>query len=76
MTELIQKIKTDLGSAATAPCGCPACDDGVQQGHFACSQPKPIHVQLEQDGYLSRDYNGTSWAWELTGKGTSTLERI
>lgn len=57
-----------LETADRQPCGCPACDDGIQSGHFACSQSPAILLRLEQDGYLARYYNGTSWVWKRTEK--------
>lgn len=60
--------KTLLNTASHQPCGCPACDDGIQQGHFACSEAAPVLVQLEREGFLSRHFNGTSWVWERTNK--------
>lgn len=59
---------TLLDFADQQPCGCPACDGGVQHGHFACSQSPAVLVQLERKGYLTRHYDGTSWVWERTNK--------
>lgn len=47
-----------------APCGCPACDDGVQPGHFACSTAPEWVLMAEREGAVVRYYNGTSWVWE------------
>jgi hypothetical protein len=60
--------KTLLDTANQQPCGCPACDDGIERGHFACNQSAPVLVQLEKEGFLSRHYNGTSWIWERTNR--------
>jgi len=46
------------------PCGCYACDEQVQQGHFACSTPPTEMLELEAVGKTIRYYNGTSWVWE------------
>lgn len=53
------------------PCGCHACDDGVQPGHFACSQPSTEMLELERAGRVTRVYTneradggrGLSSAW-------------
>ena len=48
---------------ADEPCGCPACDDGVQPGHFACSQPSEIMLRLERiNASISRVYDD-GWRW-------------
>jgi hypothetical protein len=60
--------QTLLETADQQPCGCPACDDGIQPGHFACSQSPAVLLQLEKERYLTRYYNGTSWVWERTEK--------
>jgi hypothetical protein len=60
--------QTLLETADQQPCGCPACDDGIRPGHFVCSQSPAVLLQLEQEGYLTRYYNGTSWVWERTEK--------
>lgn len=46
-----------------APCGCYACDDGVQPGHFACSQPPADLLESERVGHVVRSYTGGSWRW-------------
>ena len=48
-----------------APCGCPACDDGVQPGHFACSCPPAALLEGERDGRLHRFYDDGAWRWAL-----------
>jgi hypothetical protein len=63
--------QTLLETADQQPCGCPACDDGIQPGHFACSQSPAVLLQLEKEGYLVRYYDGTSWVWERTDKRTA-----
>ena len=50
-------------SAANAACGCYACDDGVQPGHFACEQSDAQLVQLESLGFVSRAYDDGVWRW-------------
>lgn len=45
------------------PCGCPACDDGVQPGHFACEQPPAAMLQAEIDGQVTRSYDDGAWRW-------------
>lgn len=46
-----------------APCGCSACDDGVQPGHFACEQPPAALLQAERDGLVTRHYDNGAWRW-------------
>lgn len=58
-------MSTYLSNAA---CGCPACDDGVQPGHFACSQADAKLVQEEAAGEVVRFFDGTSWRWERTSR--------
>lgn len=48
---------------AAMPCGCPACDNGVQPGHFACEQADAWSRVQEAKGEMVRYYNGTSWVW-------------
>lgn len=53
------------------PCGCPACDNGVQPGHYACSQPSEPMLKAEAEGLVVRHYTderadgsrGLSSAW-------------
>lgn len=51
-------------NAPTAPCGCPACDNHVQQGHFVCSSAPQWALEAERAGVIARYYDGTSWKWE------------
>jgi hypothetical protein len=46
-----------------APCGCYACTEGVQQGHFACSTPPPEMVEAEKRGEVFRSYTEGRWMW-------------
>lgn len=48
---------------ATAACGCPACDNGVQSGHFACASPDPLLLQAERDRLIARHYDDGEWRW-------------
>lgn len=45
------------------PCGCPACDHGVQQGHFACEQPSDGMLEREERGEVVRAYEDGAWRW-------------
>jgi len=53
------------------PCGCFACNDGVQLGHFLCDQPNRDMLALEKTGQVSRHLVGgpgsfmgpQRWAW-------------
>lgn len=45
------------------PCGCPACDDGAQPGHFACSQASEDMLQLERERRVTRVYDDGRWQW-------------
>lgn len=48
---------------AAQPCGCPACDNGVQPGHFACEQPPTWLIQCEAEGLVTRHYDDGAWRW-------------
>lgn len=60
--------ETLLTNLDREPCGCFACDAGVQQGHFACDMPRPVILQLEKEGYVSRSLSESSWRWLRTNK--------
>ena len=54
------------------PCGCHACDDGVQPGHFLCSQPSKLMLVHEKSAMAVRHLVGgpggegpQRWAWFL-----------
>jgi hypothetical protein len=49
---------------STVPCGCHACDGGVQQGHFACEQPPVWALELERAGKIARHCEDSGWVWE------------
>lgn len=49
---------------ASTPCGCYACDDGVQQGHFACETPPAWALEWERQRKIFRHYDGGCWKWE------------
>lgn len=56
----------DVGEMlAAAPCGCMACDEHVQAGHFACSCPTPGLLAAERAGAIWRAYTDTGWQWFL-----------
>lgn len=46
-----------------APCGCCACNDGAQPGHFACETPLAALLQAERDGLVTRHLDGSTWRW-------------
>lgn len=48
---------------AAQPCGCAACDDGVQPGHFACEQPSGEMLTMERAGQVGRAYEDGRWMW-------------
>jgi len=48
-----------------APCGCRACVDKVQPGHFACST-SPLH--LMDDNNVCARLEGSKWFWEYVGE--------
>lgn len=58
--DLLARIDADT---AAEPCGCPACDGGVQSGHFACSQPSEAMLKAEAAGLVSRHYEDGAWRW-------------
>lgn len=47
----------------TTPCGCYACDEGVQQGHFACEMPPDWALERERAGKITRRLDGSAWRW-------------
>lgn len=55
-----------------APCGCGACDDEVQPGHFACSTAPARLVEAERQGVLVRSFGSGIWEWVVTRKGMRT----
>lgn len=60
--EEIEDLVTRNDEAVAAePCGCPACDNGVQSGHFACSQPNEYMLRRERDGLAIRGYDDGAW---------------
>ena len=54
---------TTLNEYIDAPCGCPACNDGVLQGHFACSQSPLALIAWERNGEAWRAYASGAWRW-------------
>lgn len=56
-----------------ADCGCSACDDGVEPGHFACLISDERMIALEEAGLVCRSYNQGEWVWEIL-KGEPHLE--
>jgi hypothetical protein len=68
-------IQHGLLNIDNAACGCFACDDGVQPGHFACSQPSEWALEMERAGLISRAYTderadgsrslSSAWRWEV-----------
>jgi len=59
------------GELKGSPCGCHACDEGVQPGHFLCSQPSAEMLRREKEGKVVRYLIGgpgspdgpQRWAW-------------
>lgn len=47
-----------------APCGCYACDEEVQAGHFACSCSP---AELTNDENVSRRLDNSRWFWVYRG---------
>lgn len=46
-----------------APCGCYACDNGVEPGHFACEQPTGAMLKAESEGLIVRHLEDSTWRW-------------
>lgn len=46
-----------------APCGCPACDNGIAHGHFSCEQPDAKLLELETIRAVVRAYDDGAWRW-------------
>ena len=63
------------GELRDEKCGCHACDNGVQPGHFLCSQPSENMLAREQAKEVVRlliggpgSHEGAQrWAWIETG---------
>jgi hypothetical protein len=56
------------------PCGCHACDNGVQLGHFACEQPRAAELEAESLGHLVRVYEDGRWMWIVTAAGQEAAD--
>ena len=52
----------DHDGIVDAPCGCPACNNGVQPGHFACNTSPAEMLRAEADGAAIRVY-ADGWGW-------------
>jgi len=52
-----------------APCGCPECDRGVQQGHGKCQQSPASLIEVESNIYpiVYREFSGGAWQWIFRG---------
>jgi hypothetical protein len=46
-----------------APCGCYACTEQIQQGHFACDTPPEDMLAAEKEGEVWRSYVDGRWVW-------------
>jgi hypothetical protein len=46
-------------------CGCFACDEEVQAGHFLCSASTEDALRLEDDGLLYRQLDQGAWHWYI-----------
>ena len=49
-----------------APCGCYACNEQVQPGHFACELSPLALLAWERNGDAYREYDGGRWRWFVT----------
>lgn len=63
MTTFISISKINQVAVDNEPCGCPACDDGVQPDHFACEQASKEMLELERTGRVIRSYDDSVWRW-------------
>lgn len=45
------------------PCGCYACDNGVEPGHPYCEQPTEELLALEEQGKVGRGLSDSRWEW-------------
>lgn len=59
--DAVQQALAD--TLAATPCGCPSCDDGVQQGHFACEPSPDWALKAEAEGRIARDLIDNKWCW-------------
>lgn len=63
----------DCEIVVNAPCGCPACDKQVQEGHFACSSSPE---ELVNDENVSRRLDNNRWFWVYHGPVENVDERL
>lgn len=75
MATIMDRINAEFAEDALAsePCGCYACDNDVQPGHFACSAPNEYMLKAEAAGLVSRAYTderqdgsrsrSSAWRW-------------
>ena len=49
-----------------APCGCPACNERAQAGHFACEPAPEALLQMERENLVIRTYDDGAWRWFAT----------
>lgn len=59
-----------------APAGCGACQNGTQDGHFACSEPPAELVAEEEkeDSLVYQAYVGGTWQWVLDWRGLNQCQ--
>lgn len=60
LQQINAQYETEIGAQ---PCGCPECDNGVQQGHFACEQSRDDMLTMEKLGMAVRAYDDGRWRW-------------
>lgn len=69
----MKTVQNSYGTEITdEPCGCRACDKGIEPGHFLCSQPIELMLKHERSGLVIRHLIGgpgndgpQRWAWFL-----------
>ena len=54
---------TEGGEIIGEPCGCFACNERVQPGHFLCSVPAEHMLVFEEHDRVERRFDGGRWAW-------------
>lgn len=64
-----EKPLTDI--VLCAPCGCQACEEQVQPGHFACS---PSPEELVNDVNVSPTFESNQWYWSYHGPSENVDE--
>lgn len=61
--EILELVMCRTFERVHPACGCYACSQTVQQGHFACSVPNKTLLALEESRQAVRVLDGNEWRW-------------